>query len=59
LDVLQKAFSVVKKKGLVVTDEASAVELISDNVRLVPSSWSNIKVTTPDDLVLAAALLKV
>ncbi|MBM4147547.1 MAG: 2-C-methyl-D-erythritol 4-phosphate cytidylyltransferase [Lentisphaerae bacterium] len=59
VDVLQKAFKAVRKKSADVTDEASALELIGEQVRLVPSSMSNIKITTPDDLVLAAALLKI
>lgn len=57
-DLLEKAFAAVKKKGITVTDEAQAVELVSNDVRLVPSAVSNIKITTADDLVLAAALLK-
>lgn len=58
LDLLQQAFEAVKKKNKTVTDEASAVEMIADDVRLVPSALSNIKVTTVDDMLLAAALLK-
>lgn len=57
-ELLEKAFAVVRKKKLTVTDEASAVELIHRSVRLVPASSSNIKITTPDDLVLAAALMR-
>lgn len=57
--LLREAFAAVKKKGLSVTDEASAVELVSSDVHLVPADLSNIKVTSPDDLVLAAALLKI
>lgn len=57
-DLLKKAFEFVNKKRLKVTDEASAVELISKTVRIVESSSSNIKITTPDDLVLAAALMR-
>lgn len=58
LDLLVKAFTLIKKKGLTVTDEASAVELVCKNIRLVPAPWSNIKITTPDDLTLTATLLK-
>ncbi|OVE76382.1 2-C-methyl-D-erythritol 4-phosphate cytidylyltransferase [bacterium E08(2017)] len=58
LDLLQKAFDAVQKKKVTVTDEAQAVELVSNEVRLVPSVLSNIKITTADDLMLAAALLK-
>ena len=56
--LLRKAFAMVKKKKIKITDEASSVELICDNVRLVQSSSSNIKITSPDDLMLAAALMR-
>lgn len=56
--LLKKAFTHVEKKKLKVTDEAAAVELVSSGVRLVVSSSSNIKITTPDDLILAAALMR-
>jgi len=56
--LLQKAFEFIEKKKIKVTDEASAVELVSSGVRLVAASSSNIKITTPDDLTLAAALMR-
>jgi len=56
--LLKKAFAFVEKKKIKVTDEASAVELVTNSVRLVESSVSNIKITTPDDLTLAAALMR-
>lgn len=59
IDLLRDAFAAVKKKRASVTDEASAVELVSDSVRLVVSAVSNIKITTPDDLVMAGAILKI
>ena len=40
-----------------VTDDAALVERLSHKVKLYMSSYDNIKVTTPDDLVLAEALL--
>ncbi|MBI2439921.1 MAG: 2-C-methyl-D-erythritol 4-phosphate cytidylyltransferase [Lentisphaerae bacterium] len=58
VDLLRKAFELVAKKKIKITDEASSVELICNDVRLVPSSSSNIKITAPDDLVLAAALMR-
>jgi 2-C-methyl-D-erythritol 4-phosphate cytidylyltransferase len=39
------------------TDEAQALEWLGDKPLLVESSTSNIKVTSPDDLLLADALL--
>ena len=57
-ELLKKAFEAVRKKGATVTDEASAVELISEEVRLVEVTGPNIKITTSDDLPVAVALLK-
>jgi len=57
LDLLLKAFDMVRKKKATVTDEASAVELV-EHVHLLPSPVSNIKITTAHDVALAAALLK-
>jgi 2-C-methyl-D-erythritol 4-phosphate cytidylyltransferase len=59
VELLRKAFAAVRKRGATVTDEASAVELIRQEVHLVPAFLSNVKITTPDDLSLAAALLRV
>jgi len=58
VDLLKKALEVVRKKRRVVTDEASAVELLGEEVHIVPSSSANIKITTADDLMLAAALMR-
>ena len=57
-ELLMQAFTAVKKRRLTVTDEASAVELVFKNVRIVPAGLQNVKITTADDLALAAALLK-
>ena len=58
-DLLEKAFAAVQKKKVKVTDEASAVELVAKNVRLVAATVTNVKITTPDDLVLATSLVNV
>ena len=47
----------IQQKGI--TDDAMVVERLSGTkVRLVEGSYENLKVTTPEDLVLAEALLK-
>jgi len=56
---LTEAFALVRKRRLTVTDEASAVELLGKEVRLVPAPMPNVKITAPGDLELAASLLKV
>lgn len=48
-----------KKNGINITDDAMILETYSGHpVRLVEGSYENIKVTTPDDLVLAECFLK-
>ncbi len=59
VDLLRDAMDFVTKKKMTVTDEATALELRKKDVHLVPASVANIKITTPDDLTLAAAILKV
>lgn len=46
------------RKGIMVTDDASVVELFTDQkVKLVEGSYENIKITTPEDIKIAEALL--
>jgi 2-C-methyl-D-erythritol 4-phosphate cytidylyltransferase len=41
-----------------VTDDATLVEQLGYRVKVYPGSDTNIKVTTPEDLALAEAILK-
>ena len=46
-------------RGIKITDDAMVVEsLTGHKVRLVQGSYENIKITTPEDLVIAEALLQ-
>lgn len=56
--ILLKALELAKAQQQLVTDEASAVELLGLPIKLVNGSSSNIKITYPDDLTLAAAILQ-
>ena len=47
------------REGISITDDAMVVETFTDcKVRLVEGDYGNIKVTTPEDMVVAEALLK-
>jgi 2-C-methyl-D-erythritol 4-phosphate cytidylyltransferase len=48
----------VRRKGLRVTDDTAACELIGQPVRLVTSTEPNPKVTRPEDLLYIEALIK-
>jgi len=40
------------------TDDASVVEAYGHNISLIEGEYQNIKITTPEDLIIAEALLK-
>lgn len=56
--LLHAAYAEVSARGLVVTDEVSAVQATGVATKLVESLHPNIKITTPADLSLATSLLE-
>ena len=57
-DLLRQAYRQVLAQGMVVTDEAAAIELFRQPVHLVETPFLNLKITTPNDLAMAEALLR-
>ena len=57
-DILQKAYEAARRDNYCGTDDASLVERIGVKVKMISGSYENIKITTPEDLVVAEALLK-
>jgi 2-C-methyl-D-erythritol 4-phosphate cytidylyltransferase len=53
---LEEAHAHAAHIGHRATDDAALVEAMGVTVRLIPDSSRNIKVTTPEDLVLAEML---
>ena len=45
-------------QGLEVTDDVSVVEALGLPVRVTPGSYTNLKVTTPDDMSVAERFLE-
>ena len=56
IGLLKKAFG--QPESLLFTDDASVVEAAGFEVHLVEGSYENLKITTPEDLVVAEALLQ-
>src|SRR5262249_42320929 len=50
---LQRGFAIAHQRDISVTDDVSLAELVGHKVKLVEGSYSNIKVTTPEDLEIA------
>ncbi|HEY0369834.1 MAG TPA: 2-C-methyl-D-erythritol 4-phosphate cytidylyltransferase [Chthoniobacterales bacterium] len=57
-DLLRRAYELVAKNNVVITDEVSAVEQLKHKVLLVPNDQPNFKITYPADLALAEFVLK-
>jgi 2-C-methyl-D-erythritol 4-phosphate cytidylyltransferase len=58
LEVIRKAIATAREKGLQLTDDTAACELIGQPVRLVQSATPNPKVTVPADLPFVESLLR-
>jgi 2-C-methyl-D-erythritol 4-phosphate cytidylyltransferase len=58
VDIIRRALSAVRQKGLLVTDDTAACELIGQPVQLVLSTEPNPKVTRPEDLPYVEAVLR-
>uniref|UniRef100_A0A0G4G981 2-C-methyl-D-erythritol 4-phosphate cytidylyltransferase, chloroplastic n=1 Tax=Chromera velia CCMP2878 TaxID=1169474 RepID=A0A0G4G981_9ALVE len=57
-DVLRRGFAHVEKNRLEVTDDVSVVEALGEPVKLTKGQYTNLKVTTPEDLDAATAILE-
>ena len=55
--VIRRAYAEVVKKNVDVTDDASAVELIGEPVKIVESNVPTLKITTVEDLRVAAGVV--
>ena len=56
-ELLIEAYDLVQKNGQRVTDEVSAMELIQCSTRLVANEEPNLKITYPEDIVLAEKMI--
>jgi len=56
-DVLVAAHEFARSSGALGTDDASLVEELGNRVKIVSGEYENIKITTPEDLEIAEAIL--
>ena len=56
--LLEHAFASARSAGYAVTDEAELIERDGGTVRLIRDVSTNLKITTPEDFVLAEALAR-
>jgi len=55
--VIREAYEVAARDGVQSTDDTGLVTRLGGAVKITPGSYANIKITTPEDLAIAAALL--
>jgi len=58
IEIIRRALAAVRERGLVVTDDAAACELIGQPVELVLGMEPNPKITRPEDLPYIEMLLR-
>jgi 2-C-methyl-D-erythritol 4-phosphate cytidylyltransferase len=58
VNLIKEAHHKAKEDGFIGTDDASLVERLGVKVHILPGSYTNIKITTPEDLILANLFLK-
>ena len=56
--MIRKAYAAVEAQKIEVSDDSQAVEIAGETVKICESDKPNIKITTPEDLQVAAAILK-
>ncbi|NPV74173.1 MAG: 2-C-methyl-D-erythritol 4-phosphate cytidylyltransferase [Pelotomaculum sp.] len=57
-DIIMNAHRQARQKKYAATDDAGLVELLGRPVKIVAGSYENIKITTPEDLTVAEAVIK-
>lgn len=56
--LIKQALDEAKKDNFYSTDDSSLIERMGRAVRLIPGSYENIKITTPDDLLFGEVILR-
>ena len=56
--MLRDGFKNANDKGLAVTDDVSVVELMGKPVKLTVGEYTNLKLTTPEDMIIAETILR-
>jgi 2-C-methyl-D-erythritol 4-phosphate cytidylyltransferase len=57
-NILRQALETARREGFRATDETALVEHYGGRVRTVPGSFTNIKVTTPEDFLWVKTMLQ-
>ena len=56
--LLKEGYEMAADEGIIGTDDSSLVEKIGQPIKMIMGTYDNIKITTPEDLVVADSMLK-
>lgn len=57
-ELLLEAYEKLRISDMKVTDDAMLIERSGHTVKIIEGSYENIKITTPEDLILGEGILK-
>ncbi len=57
-DLIKRGYEYAINEGIVATDDSSLVEKMGYDIKMIMGSYDNIKITTPEDLIIAESLSK-
>ena len=57
-ELLRRGFEKVQRENLAVTDDVSIIEWLGEPVKITRGRYSNIKLTTPEDMNIAESILE-
>ncbi len=56
--MLYEGFQKVEENNWEVTDDVSIIELLGEPVKITKGEYTNLKITTPEDMDVAEAILE-
>lgn len=57
-DLIRKGYEHAMNESIIGTDDSSLVEKMGHDIKMIMGSYDNIKITTPEDLIIAESLFK-
>ncbi len=57
--ILMEAYQKAYAEGVIQTDDAALVERLGYPIQIIQGSWDNLKITQPDDLLLAQEIIRI
>ena len=57
-ELIERMYKYAEENGISATDDCMLAEILGEKIKMVEDSYENIKITTPDDLIIAEQILE-